>query len=116
MKNKTVLYAEDDVMVSKIMSMILAREFKKVYTVKNGREALAAFREHSPDIVITDLAMPEMSGFELVEKIREESPETQIVVTTAYREEADRVTGVRKLFKPIDRDEFFKCLRELGKS
>ncbi|QAR32325.1 response regulator [Geovibrio thiophilus] len=114
MKNKTVLYAEDDAMVSKIMSMILVREFRKVYTVKNGREALAVFREHKPDIVITDLAMPEMSGFELVDRIKEERPETKIVVTTAYREEADRLDGVIKLFKPIDRDEFFKCLRELG--
>ncbi|WP_265822432.1 response regulator [Geovibrio ferrireducens] len=115
MKNKTILYAEDDFMVSKIMSMILAREFKKVYTVKNGKEALAVFREHKPDIVITDLAMPEMSGFELVEKIKEESPDTKIVITTAYREEAEVIQGVKKLFKPIDRDEFFKCLDELGK-
>jgi YesN/AraC family two-component response regulator len=59
--------------------------------------------------------MPEMSGFELVEKIMEEKPDTKIVVTTAYREEADKVQGVKKLFKPIDRDEFFKCLDELGK-
>jgi len=115
MKNKTILYAEDDLMVSKVMSMILAREFRKVYTARNGKEALDLFREHKPDIVITDLAMPEMSGFELVEKIMEEKPDTKIVVTTAYREEADRVQGVKKLFKPIDRDEFFKCLDELGK-
>lgn len=113
MKNKTVLYAEDDPMVRKIMNMILKREFKTVYMAINGREAYDIFREYKPDIVITDLAMPEINGFELISKIRAEKPDTKIMVTTAYREETKDLHDITCLYKPIDRDELFRCLKQL---
>jgi YesN/AraC family two-component response regulator len=113
MKFKSVLYVEDDIMVCTVMKIILEREFSTVYTAANGKEGYRLFKAHSPDIVITDLAMPEMNGFEFVKLIQQEKPDTFIVVTTAYREEADTLENVQKLYKPIDRDEFFSCLNNL---
>lgn len=113
MLNKSVLYAEDDPMVSKIMQMILKREFKQVYTARNGKEAYEIFHEHIPDIVITDLAMPQLDGFELIQRIKDEKPETKIMVTTAYREETKKLDNVICLFKPIDKEELFRCLKML---
>ena len=50
----------------------------------NGREALALFRQHRPDVTLMDLQMPEMSGIDAISAIRSEYPEARIIVLTTY--------------------------------
>jgi len=50
----------------------------------NGREAVAKFREHRPDVTLMDLQMPEMNGFDAIIAIRDEFPEARIIVLTTY--------------------------------
>jgi two-component system, NarL family, response regulator NreC len=54
----------------------------------DGETALALVREQRPDIVITDLVMPHLNGVELTRRIREELPETQVVLVSSYTEDA----------------------------
>ncbi|RMF60315.1 MAG: response regulator [Calditrichaeota bacterium] len=56
----------------------------EVVTASSGEEALQRFREQAFDVVITDVAMPGISGLELLSTIKDEHPETRVIVITAY--------------------------------
>lgn len=60
--------------------------FETVLTAMDGKKAWAAFEKHHPELVITDIQMPKMTGIELTKKIVEESPETIIFFLTSYEE------------------------------
>jgi CheY-like chemotaxis protein len=61
----------------------------------NGREALSIIARESPDIVVTDLQMPEMDGLELVEAIRRDSPSLPVILMTAYGSEETAIKALR---------------------
>ncbi|MBN2522576.1 MAG: response regulator [Bacteroidales bacterium] len=67
-----ILYAEDDVMMQKIVVHSLVRLGYEVTTVDDGKEALESVESEEFDLIILDLFMPKMSGFEVVEIIRNE--------------------------------------------
>jgi len=116
MKNIKILYVEDDYMTNSITSAILKAEYRNVYTEMNGVNGLERFRKESPDIVITDLSMPRMDGFEMVHKIRQINPKTPVIVTTAYTEESSHLTNVTVLHKPIEIDILLEKIDELLRS
>ena len=112
MDNKTILYAEDDIIIQKILGKFISKKYPDTHIASNGRDALSLFQENKVDAVVTDLSMPVMSGFELIRKIREQNTATPIIVTTAYRDEAKQLSdaGVTILYKPIDTKELMKSL------
>jgi DNA-binding NarL/FixJ family response regulator len=81
-----ILIAEDHAIVRDGLTSVL--EFERDMTVvghaKNGREAMDRFRELKPDIVLMDLAMPEIDGVTAIHSIRTESPDARILVLTTY--------------------------------
>jgi two-component system, LytTR family, response regulator len=90
-----------------------AGDFEVVAQCANGREALAAFHAHKPDLVFLDIQMPGMSGFEVLAEIPHESLPV-LVFVTAYDQYAIRAFEARAidyLLKPID-DERFKAALE----
>lgn len=79
-------------------------------SVINGLEALEVFRQEQPDIVITDVKMPEMNGLELIKAIRESGHDTKVIVISGYNDfdyvKETLVYGVENyILKPIDEDE-----------
>lgn len=80
----TLLYVEDDLMTLEEISFFLKKYVKKLLVAKNGKEGLELFKQHNPDMVITDIQMPIMNGLEMSEKIFEINPNTPIAITTAY--------------------------------
>lgn len=80
----SVLIVEDEEAVLKLLDRILARKFPEVvlYTALNGRTGLELFEAHNPDIVITDIKMPEMGGVQMTDKIRTIKPDTKFIVLT----------------------------------
>lgn len=86
----SVLLVEDDEVILELQSSILAVKFPDVmiYTAINGRMGLERFKEHIPDIVITDINMSEMCGIQLSENIRAIKPETKIIAITGKSCEA----------------------------
>lgn len=66
-----------------------------VISAENGEEGLAVFYEHSPDIVLTDLRMPRLSGFDVVKKIHETNPEVPVVVVSGTGVIQDSIEAIR---------------------
>lgn len=118
LKNKTILIADDD--VRNIFS--LTRSFEKykmnVITATNGREAIEQLGVHQTDIVLMDMMMPEMDGYESIRKIRQhpEFKNLPVIAVTAKVMPADREACIRAgasdyISKPVDVDQLISLLR-----
>ncbi len=107
LKNLTLLYIEDDDDIRESLSQVLARRVKKLLIARDGMEGLLLFNEAHPDIVITDVKMPRMTGLEMIEGIRESDHDVPIVLTTAFRESDYFLKAIEfdideYILKPID--------------
>jgi len=90
-----VLVVEDNAEMRRLLAFVVGREYR-VRTARNGREALDAVRERAPDLVLTDVMMPEMSGTELCRAIRGD-PETAglpVVLVTSKAEREMKIEGL----------------------
>lgn len=90
---KTVLMVDDQPNIRSLVAMYLAQEGFRVVTATNGREALFLSRQEKPDLIILDLMMPEMNGYDFMHAHRKES-DTPVIILTAKVEENDRVLGL----------------------
>ena len=77
---KTILCVDDNDQLLSIRKVILETRGYRVMSCANGREALDVFKGGGIDLVLTDLAMPEMDGSELIEQIKKLSPETPAIL------------------------------------
>ena len=90
---KTILVVDDKASVRTLVQEYLAEEGFRVVTAANGREALFAARHEKPNLILLDLMMPEMGGYEFMRLYSRES-DTPIILLTAKVEESDRVLGL----------------------
>ena len=90
---KTILVVDDEENLRKLVKAYLEQADFRVVTAKNGREALFLARQEKPDLIVLDLMMPEMDGYEFIRVHRKER-ETPIVLLTARVEDADKVLGL----------------------
>ena len=90
---KTVLLIEDEPNIIEAVQYILSRNGWQVKTHANGHDANAVIQSSLPDLIILDLMMPEMSGYEFMRVYSKES-ETPIIILTAKLEENDKVLGL----------------------
>jgi len=79
-----VLCVEDDGPTRKVLVKILQARFSQVLVAKDGVEGLALFLRHRPDLVITDIKMPNLDGITMAREIRAQEPSTKIIVITSY--------------------------------
>ena len=86
-----VLCVDDHSLVRKGISSIVANEtdIKLVAEAANGRDAVALFRQHQPDVTLMDLRMPELDGIEASRLIRREYPEAKIIALTSFDGDQD---------------------------
>ena len=90
-----ILVVEDSAVQAKHVEMVLRKAGHAVATTANGAEAYAALQRGLPDIVLTDMHMPEMNGLELVRLVRSEFPQVPIVLTTDQGNEELAVDALR---------------------
>ena len=109
-----VLVVGDDQVLRESFQQLLSYLFAEVDAAVDGQEALDQLAEKNYDIVLTDLRMPRMSGFQLLQEIRQQSPQQPIVVISAHEDEAFRrelaVYKVHYLSKPVILDELLKVV------
>ena len=90
----TIVVADDDPQFREIVRYLLAAASDTMTIVgeaADGDEALALVRRVRPDIVITDLIMPRLNGVELTRRIRQELPDTKVILISSYTEDAYRL-------------------------
>lgn len=121
LNNLVALLVEDESKIRESMANALKESFKDVITAQNGDEGIKKFRKYNPNIVITDILMPIKNGLDMSKEIKEISPETPVVVLSAFNDKDKLIkaidVGVDKyLLKPIDMDELIFALETLAKS
>lgn len=90
---KTILVVDDAESLRMMLKSYLAQEGFRVVTAANGREALFVAREEKPDLIVLDLMMPEMGGYDFMRQYHR-SGQTPIILLTARVEESDKVLGL----------------------
>jgi DNA-binding response OmpR family regulator len=90
---KTILVVDDKASLRKMVDEYLTGQGFRVVTATNGQEALFVAREEKPDLILLDIMMPEMDGYEFIRVFSRES-ETPIILLTAKLEESDKVVGL----------------------
>ncbi len=93
MPGEHVLVVDDEPMVREVLARYLQKEGFAVSTAEDGQQALDAFAADRPDLVLLDLMLPRVDGYEVFERIRSEAP-TPVIMLTARGEETDRVVGL----------------------
>lgn len=114
----TILVADDDQKLLKMVRRTLIYEGFQVVTAENGREALAKLEVEAPDLVVLDWMMPELDGLELLHHLRVGGDEVPVLILTARDAVEDRVQGLDRgaddyLIKPFAPSELLARLRAL---
>ena len=89
-----ILLVDDEEGIRKVLDISLSDSGFKVFTAETGKEALDIFRKMRPPIVLTDIKMPGMDGIKLLQKIKEESPDTEVIMITGH---GDMKLAIRSL-------------------
>src|ERR671918_2012005 len=102
-----ILLIEDEARLRDNLQILLQSEGYRVTAAQNGAEGIKRLRQESFDLVITDLVMPEVDGFQVLEYLKAYSPETVVVVMTAYVSAGSVIDALRKgaydyLSKPFE--------------
>jgi DNA-binding NarL/FixJ family response regulator len=89
----SMLLVEDEEAILKLLTTIIARKYTDavIFSAINGKAGLELFERHTPDIVITDINMPEMNGLEMGDKIRAIKPDTKFIILTGDSRKRDSV-------------------------
>ncbi len=108
--SRKVLLIDDDASLRRVTEYSLQSAGFQVISAADGKQGLAAFRQDHPEVVITDIQMPGMSGYEVLQQIMADRPETLVIVVTAYSSVAKAVDAMKQgahdyLAKPFSRDE-----------
>ena len=120
-----VLVVDDHSLLRTGVANIINQEadLEVVAEAANGRDAIAAFIAHRPDVVLMDLRMPEMEGVEAVRRIRDIDPQARVVVLTTYDADEDIARALQAgakayILKDIAADALIACIRTVlaGKS
>ena len=114
---------DDESEIRKLFIKKLAGKGYEIIEACDGKEGLKLYHETRPDLVITDLVMPEKEGIETIIELKRESPNVKIIaisgggknVPDAYLHIAKNLGAERTFSKPIDWPELIKVVRELLK-
>ncbi len=108
-KKPTLLYVEDEEGIRNELSRFLKHFSSELYVASDGEKGLELFIKYSPDIVISDIKMPNMDGIEMVKIIKKLNPRQYVLFTTAHSESSYFIEAIEMqinglILKPIDLD------------
>lgn len=113
-----VLVVDDESVLAEMVSMALRYEGWNIATASDGSSAIAAARAQRPDVVVLDVMLPDMSGLDVLHKLREENPQLPVLLLTAKDAVEDRIAGLTAggddyVTKPFSIEEVVLRLRAL---
>ena len=111
-----ILLIDDEQSIIETLSILLKKEGFEVLSALSGTEGLERFGETQPDLVLTDVRMPKVSGVDVLEAIRERDPTTPVVLMTAQASlqsaiQAVNLGATHYVQKPFSNDELVTILR-----
>ncbi|MCK5098338.1 MAG: sigma-54-dependent Fis family transcriptional regulator, partial [Desulfobacteraceae bacterium] len=106
---KSILLIDDDESLRRVTEYNLSSGGFKVVTAQSGKQGLEYFETYSPDIVVSDVKLGDMNGIDLLEQIKKQSPDTPVIIITAFGSIEMAVQAMHKgafnfITKPFDRD------------
>ena len=118
MKDIVVLFAEDDEMHRELLTNGLKHRVKKVVSTDNGADALNLYKDLRPDLLITDIMMPDMDGVELAQRIKQINSLQKIIFITGYGDEPQMEaidgSGIeRYVLKPVKLNKLYAMIEEM---
>ena len=114
---RLVLVVDDETILGDSISVYLERHAYATAVARSGEEAVRLAEVTSPDVAVVDIRLPGMDGLEVLRKLREESPGTEVVMMTAHASVASAVEAMRRgafdyLTKPLDLDELLMVVEK----
>ncbi len=117
--SKKILIVDDQVNFTHIIKMIIESQGFEGLTASNGQEAIDKMKDALPDLILLDLMMPEMTGFEVLEEIKDKSKfqKIPVIVISAlaekkYVDRAYNLGAVDYIVKDFDPDELLSSIKE----
>ncbi len=116
--NVRIMLVDDDIEMTAEIQKFLETEDYRIRTASNCSEAMEVFTEFRPDFVFLDLKLPDGSGLDLLEKMKDRSPETTVVMLSGYAAIPDSVQAMKQgaenfLTKPVDPEHLLLFLERL---
>jgi CheY-like chemotaxis protein len=117
-KVKKVLVVDDDPVVIRLVKELLKTQGYAVETAKDGIDAMLMVQKNKPDLIILDIMMPELNGYDVLKtlKFQEEYKKIPIILLTAREQELDKrisqMMGIDYLQKPLDRELFLNKVQQ----
>ncbi len=117
-EKKKILVVDDDPAIVKLVKSILEGEGFDVDTASDGIDALVKVKEIRPSLIVLDIMMPELNGYDVCHKIKFDSPykDTPILLLTSRDQEIDsrigQMMGIRYLQKPLKRETFLTEIKK----
>ncbi|RME03035.1 MAG: response regulator, partial [Deltaproteobacteria bacterium] len=111
-----ILIIDDDEDSREILQQYLKHEGYRILVANSGKTGLEAFREHQPALILLDIMMPDLDGYEVCREVKEAHSTTQIIMVTAKSDISEKVRGLDVgaddyLVKPVMREELLARVR-----
>ncbi len=115
MNNALIMVVEDEPSIAEVVSLYLRRAGYQVIITNDGHDALEAMGRQMPELIVLDIMLPEIDGFELTRWVRDRS-DVPIIMLTARRDESDRIAGLEMgaddyIVKPFSPQELVSRVR-----
>ena len=116
-----ILVIDDDRSICETLELYLTEEGYEVVTAATGTEGLNKFVEHSPDVVILDIRLPDVDGFTVLEDLREDDENVKVIMITAHHDMDSTINAMKSgafdyIHKPVNVDELDMAIRKAVKS
>lgn len=112
METENILVVDDEEAIREVVSTMLEAKGYHCTAVSNGRAAQEQIKRLTPDLVLSDMIMPEMDGIKLLEWVRQYDPEVPIIMVTAIHDISTALEAIRRgaydyILKPFEKDQLF---------
>jgi len=111
-----ILVVDDEEAIREVVTTLLEAQGYQCAMVGNGRLAQEQLQKDSPDLVLSDMVMPEMDGMRLLEWMRGREPDVPVIMVTAMHDLSTALEAMRRgaydyILKPFEKDQLFLCVR-----
>jgi two-component system, OmpR family, response regulator VanR len=116
LKSKTILLVEDEVVIRENIASMLKFFFKEVIIASDGYDGVDKYENHLPDIIMTDLKMPNMGGFELISELKKRKSTSFTIIVSAHTDTDLLINAIhngvdRYIVKPVIEDDLFDTFK-----